>query len=279
MMKVLRILPLALAGLSPGISQACSSEPYIGSVCIMAWPKANGFGNGSYLQANGAQLPIQNYQALFAVIGTTYGGNGIQYFNLPDLRGRTIIGAGQGAGQPLYQVGQAGGSSSVTLTTANMPAHAHDASPVAVNVSLANVKASSTLSGLAATTSMAGVQGTVAGSGLTLNGYNGNGSASAAAGAALATANGPANKIYAASAPNVAMAAGSIGGSASVAFSGSPTTSITGGTVATVLNGAATAGLTGNTGVAGSGSAFSVMPPYLAMSVYIAVQGLFPSVN
>ncbi len=279
MLKALRFLPFALSTLAPLASHACSSEPFIGSMCIMAWPKANGFGGGMYLQANGAQLPMSNYQALFAVIGFTYGGNNSSIFNLPDLRGRTIIGAGQGPGLPAYLWGQAGGAATATLTTANLPSHVHDASTAAVNVSMANVTAKSTLSGLAATTSMAGVQGTVAGSAFALNAYNGNGGASAASGAALATANGPASKIYASNAPNVPMAAGSISGNANVAFAGNPTTSITGGSVTTTLTGAPTATLQGSTGVTGGGNAFSVMQPYVPMTIYIAVNGLFPTVD
>lgn len=74
----------------------------------------------------GQQLPISTYNSLYAIIGTQFGGDGITYFNLPDLRGRAPIGAGSGASgiTPRIQ-GQKGGAESVTLTIADMPNHTH----------------------------------------------------------------------------------------------------------------------------------------------------------
>ncbi len=70
-------------------------------------------------------LPINRYSALFSLLGTTYGGDGRITFALPDLRGRTIIGAGQGPGLSYQVLGDAVGSATSTLTTAQMPAHLH----------------------------------------------------------------------------------------------------------------------------------------------------------
>jgi microcystin-dependent protein len=71
----------------------------------------------------GQQLSISQYNSLFAIIGTQFGGDGITYFNLPDLRGRTPIGSGTGPGLTPRNPAEKGGVETVTLTTANMPAH------------------------------------------------------------------------------------------------------------------------------------------------------------
>ena len=73
----------------------------------------------------GQLLPIDQYTALFSIIGTTYGGNGQTNFALPDLRGRVAIGQGQGNGLPLYNLGQPGGEEAHTLLEAEMPSHSH----------------------------------------------------------------------------------------------------------------------------------------------------------
>ncbi|MGJ4928684.1 phage tail protein [Bradyrhizobium sp. HKCCYLS2038] len=72
---------------------------------------------------NGALLAIQTNQALFSLLGTYYGGNGVTTFALPDLRGRAILGSTGGSGQ--YPAGMVSGETSVTLTTAQMPTHNH----------------------------------------------------------------------------------------------------------------------------------------------------------
>jgi microcystin-dependent protein len=72
---------------------------------------------------NGALLAIQTNQALFSLLGTYYGGNGVTTFALPDLRGRAILGSTGSSGQ--YPAGMVSGETTVTLTTAQMPAHNH----------------------------------------------------------------------------------------------------------------------------------------------------------
>ncbi|TPG40841.1 phage tail protein [Flavobacterium pectinovorum] len=74
---------------------------------------------------DGTQISISLYDALFALIGTTYGGDGVQTFNLPDLRGRIPVGAGQGPGLSNILLGQSAGSESVTMSTSQMPGHNH----------------------------------------------------------------------------------------------------------------------------------------------------------
>lgn len=77
---------------------------------------------------NGALLKIADYQPLYALIGTTYGGDGITTFALPDLRGRVPVHNGQlggATGATNYTRGMVGGSEQVTITTAQMPSHNH----------------------------------------------------------------------------------------------------------------------------------------------------------
>ena len=70
-------------------------------------------------------MPIAQNTALFSILGTTYGGNGQTTFALPDFRGRVAVGTGQGPGLANITLGQLSGTTSVTLTTGNMPAHTH----------------------------------------------------------------------------------------------------------------------------------------------------------
>ncbi len=79
-----------------------------------------------WLPCNGQVLSTQQYQALFALLRTTYGGDGRVNFALPDLRGRVAIGVGQSSDGPTYyELGKTGGTESVTLTAAQTPPHTH----------------------------------------------------------------------------------------------------------------------------------------------------------
>jgi microcystin-dependent protein len=93
---------------------------------------------------NAQLLSISSNTALFSLLGTTYGGNGVTTFSLPDFRGRTAVGTGTGAGLSNIQLGQMAGTETVTILTNNLPAHTHSLSgtlampiaPVANAVSL-----------------------------------------------------------------------------------------------------------------------------------------------
>ena len=82
------------------------------------------------MDANGELLAIADNDALFALLGTTYGGDGQTTFALPDMRGVETVHLGQGQGLPPYVLGQRGGSSTVTLNQNTMPPHNHGASGV-----------------------------------------------------------------------------------------------------------------------------------------------------
>ena len=75
----------------------------------------------------GQTLNITDYPSLYSLIGTTYGGNGVHTFNLPDLRGRVVVGAGQGVGLSDYPLGAKYGEETITLSTEQMPSHTHTA--------------------------------------------------------------------------------------------------------------------------------------------------------
>lgn len=129
MFKSARSLPLFLAAallgaLAASPAQACSgSEPYMATVCVTA---AN-FCPRGYLPADGRLLPIAQNAALFSLLGTYYGGNGVTTFQLPDLRGRSPISQGQAPGLSSVVLGEVTGAESVTMTVDQLPAHTHSA--------------------------------------------------------------------------------------------------------------------------------------------------------
>jgi len=111
----------------PNPAHACENEPYIASVCIMA---AN-FCPRGYAEANGQFLPINQYSALYSLVGTFYGGDGRTTFALPDLRGRTPVHVGNGPGLSPITQGQKGGAETVTQSTGQMATHSHTATTTA----------------------------------------------------------------------------------------------------------------------------------------------------
>lgn len=86
----------------------------------------------------GQLLPISEYDTLFVLIGTTYGGDGQTTFGLPDLRGRIPIHQGAGPGLSTYTLGQAGGVEEVTLSATQIPAHTHTLNASSNNGSTSN---------------------------------------------------------------------------------------------------------------------------------------------
>lgn len=103
--------------------KALAQDPYMAEIRMFA----GNFAPRNWAFCDGSILPIASNQALFSLLGTTYGGNGITTFALPDLRGRVPIHTGnsQGPGLSPYALGQIGGNESVQLAVANLPAHSH----------------------------------------------------------------------------------------------------------------------------------------------------------
>src|SRR5919205_757950 len=95
------------------------STPFLGEIKIVSF----NFAPKGWAQCNGQQLPINQNQALFALLGTTFGGNGQTTFALPDFRGRVPVHFNSGPGGPT--LGQAAGESVHTLTISEMPQHLH----------------------------------------------------------------------------------------------------------------------------------------------------------
>jgi microcystin-dependent protein len=109
-------------GHAPGTTGA-----HLGQVSLFA----GSFAPGGFQFAEGQLLSVAGNAALFDVLGNTYGGDGVATFALPDLRGRTAIGAGQGPGLSNHALGAVGGAAATSLTTAQLPAHDHTLPPSA----------------------------------------------------------------------------------------------------------------------------------------------------
>ncbi|MBE9180906.1 phage tail protein [Oculatella sp. LEGE 06141] len=97
------------------------SDPFVAEIRMFA----GNFAPTGWAFCNGQILPISQNTALFSLLGTTYGGDGKSTFALPNLQQRIPLQPGQGAGLSLYDLGQTGGSATVTLTTNEIPVHSH----------------------------------------------------------------------------------------------------------------------------------------------------------
>ena len=221
-----------LGGASMG-AMACGEMPYVGEVCTFAF---NWCPQG-FLAANGQELSIQQYTALFSLLGTQFGGNGQTTFKLPDLRGRSPIHYGQGAGVSNIPFAQANGAETVTLTKNQLPAHNH-----ALNGAQASgtVNASVTVNALTTeTTGAVGAPATTANTigkiGLSSPAYYAYNAAKAVAVPATASVNSP-----------------------------------------NAAPGTVTLPVAGNTSPTGNSQAFSVLDPRLALNYCIATNGTYP---
>lgn len=212
------------------------SEPFIAEIKIFGGT----FAPRGYAYCSGALIGISQNQALFALIGTYYGGNGVSTFQLPDLRGRIAVGQGQGQGLSPYTLGEVGGTENMTLLTANMPMHNHTATSTApalqsfsANVAINAVNRPS--SRVAAPGGALITGGVDSATNATINGFAPSGSGA-----------------------TVTLDAGSATISNATATLSQPTTTI---------------------GLTGGGQAFSLLQPYLAVNYIIATEGVFPSRN
>ncbi|HEV2647028.1 MAG TPA: tail fiber protein [Acidobacteriaceae bacterium] len=210
------------------------SDPYLGEIRMVGF----NFAPVGWALCNGQAMSISQNSALFALLGTIYGGDGQTTFNLPDLQGRFPLHAGAGAGLPVYTQGQKAGTSNVILTNSQLPSHTH----------------------VATFTPSGGSTPTV---NVTVQGASGTGTTATAAGNYIAgvtsnigTTGVKTSDLYVP--PANAGTLGNIAGvSATITGGGS------GGTVTNALT--------------GTGLPFSVQNPYLAVSFIIALSGVFPS--
>jgi len=104
------------------------SEPYIGEIRMFG----GNFAPRNWALCNGQLLAISSNQALFSILGTTYGGNGTTNFALPDLRGRVPVHQGQGPGLSPYVLGEVDGTENTNILTSQLPAHTHSLTQVQV---------------------------------------------------------------------------------------------------------------------------------------------------
>jgi len=132
-------IALCAAAAATAPAQAQGSNPYLGQLMFEPYtfvPKGWAFCDGQIMS-------ISQNTALFSLLGTFYGGDGRSTFALPDMQGRVPVMQGQGPGLSLYNQGQSGGAETVTLTTANLPAHSHSMSLNAGTVSASSATANS----------------------------------------------------------------------------------------------------------------------------------------
>ncbi|KJR62083.1 hypothetical protein VY88_28645 [Azospirillum thiophilum] len=211
----------------------------------------------NYQLCQGQTVTLQQYEALYSLMGTVFGGNGSTNFNLPNLAGRAPIGTG--AMPPYsYTLGANGGSVATTLSGQNLPAHNHGATFIpTMGQQVVSIPATTGNLGVGVTINATGNAGTKA---TPQTGFNQLGQVSTGTGAPS-----PSALLYAAPAGTQVPLAGVSASLTGTAGSGAATVTInavTGGTVVT--------------GPAGSGTAFSNMQPYLALSFVIAMNGLYP---
>jgi microcystin-dependent protein len=97
------------------------ADPFVAEIRIFPF----NFAPTGWAFCDGQLLPLSQNTALFSLLGTTYGGNGKSNFALPDLQGRAPMHPGQGPGLSLHDLGETGGSETVTLLESEIPAHSH----------------------------------------------------------------------------------------------------------------------------------------------------------
>lgn len=97
------------------------ADPFVAEIRIFPF----NFAPRGWAWCDGQLLPLSQNTALFSLLGTTYGGNGRSNFALPDLQGRTPMHPGQGPGLSLHDLGETGGSETVTLLESEIPSHSH----------------------------------------------------------------------------------------------------------------------------------------------------------
>lgn len=97
------------------------ADPFLAEICIFPF----NFAPKGWAWCDGQLLPLSQNTALFSLLGTTYGGDGKSTFALPDLQGRVPMHPGQGPGLSLHDLGETGGSETVTLLGSEIPSHGH----------------------------------------------------------------------------------------------------------------------------------------------------------
>lgn len=105
------------------------AQPYLGQIIMFA----GNFAPNGWALCNGQLLSIAQNSALFSILGTTYGGDGVSTFALPNLQGRVPEHWGTGPGLPTVVIGEAAGSNNVSILVSNLPQHSHSVAPPCSN--------------------------------------------------------------------------------------------------------------------------------------------------
>lgn len=228
-------------------------DPMLGMIFMVPWSWAP----YNYQLCQGQVVNIQQYEALYSLTGTVFGGNGSTTFALPNLMGRAPIGTGQ-LSPNNYTLGATGGTFATTLGLGNLPMHNHPATFVPT-VAQQTISIPATTGNLSATTTSSLTARQASGANTPQNSFLlGSGG----------TAGGAAN-IYVD--PTTTGTNVTLGGlSVSTSLSGTAGSGAATATINAVTGGAVAIG------TAGSNAPFSNMQPYLALSFVIAMNGLYP---
>lgn len=265
-------------------------DPMLGMVFMVPWSWAP----MDYVRCTGQQMNIQQYAALYSLIGTIYGGNGSTTFNVPNLQCRMPMGSGQGTigtSIGVLNVGQTGGSFISTLNQTNIPIHTHTSTftsggaggtttitgtatlPVTGTVPSLSFSAPTTLSVTAdakiGTSNTATRSNVISGNAVLTSQGAGQANIYAPAGTSNDTVIGP---------------AGAVTGSATGTVTGSTGTGTFSGTASGPVTLTASGGTGGGTvtvgpNVNGAGMPFGTVSPYLVLNFIIAVNGNYPMRN
>src|SRR4051812_46067421 len=117
------------------------ADPFVAEIRIFPF----NFAPKGWAWCDGQLLPLSQNTALFSLLGTVYGGNGKSNFALPDLQGRAPMHPGQGPGLSLHDLGEIGGSETVTLLESEIPAHVHPLKVSSSDVAESNVPTNNVL--------------------------------------------------------------------------------------------------------------------------------------
>jgi microcystin-dependent protein len=115
------------------------ADPFVAEIRIFPF----NFAPRGWAWCDGQLLPLSQNTALFSLLGTTYGGNGKSNFALPDLQGRAAMHPGQGPGLSLHDLGETGGSETVSLLESEIPSHSHQLRVDSLDIADTNVVGSS----------------------------------------------------------------------------------------------------------------------------------------
>lgn len=256
--NTIRIFAVSLVGVTQINAQACSDSSYIGSICTVAFD----YCPDGTLPADGRQLAVNQYNAVYALLGYRFGGSG-SYFNIPDLRSRVPVGYSTSLvpGLTAVGLGQKDGAQSVMILPNNLPAHTHPA------VANGEITAPANLPLVSGTVSGQTINGAV-----TVNALNGDSTPSGG----VNIPNNSANTVgKTGSSPNFYPQ-----GTVKVAVPTSHNLSVTGGTVAGFAKGDIKVPLSGaaisvEPNVT-TNSSLPITPPRLGVNYCVVINGMWP---